>query len=127
MLEKTFFIADTHFGHEQIIRFENRPFQDARHMDDILIANWNKAVSHQDRVFMLGDFSLGEQASIVELILRLNGYKIFILGNHDRELPYTWWQQAGFDEVVNYPIIYKEWFILSHEPLLDSEKFSKKI
>ncbi len=54
---KVFFIADTHFGDSNIIRYENRPFSDIQEMDSILIKNWNKTVSRNDRVFLAGDFS----------------------------------------------------------------------
>ena len=33
MAGKIFFVADTHFGHEAMIRFENRPFKDIRDME----------------------------------------------------------------------------------------------
>jgi len=39
------------------------------------------------------------------------------MGNHDRQRSRKWWLEVGFDEVVEYPIIYKDFFILSHEPM----------
>lgn len=56
-MSEIFFIADTHFGHNEIIKYENRPFSDTDEMDRILISNWNNTVSNNDTVFMLGDFS----------------------------------------------------------------------
>lgn len=117
ILPKTFFMADTHFGHEDIIHFERRPFADGAEMNQVLIANWNRVVGTDDRVFLLGDFALGEQELITKWVRSLNGYKILLLGNHDREYPCSWWQQTGFAEVISYPIIYEQWFMLSHEPL----------
>ena len=58
-----------------------------------------------------------ERIEIKNIINELNGYKILILGNHDRDYPYKFWKESGFDEVYSYPIIFREWFILSHEPL----------
>ena len=54
----TFFTADTHFGHANIIKYTNRPFDSPNHMDDILIANWNAVVGPDDEVYHLGDFAL---------------------------------------------------------------------
>lgn len=113
----TFFIADTHFGHQNIIEYENRPFQTTQEMDETLIANWNRTVQPRDHVFMLGDFAFANKERTHELAARLNGYKILILGNHDRGHSYSWWKTTAFAEVVQYPIIFNEWFILSHEPL----------
>ena len=41
---KTFFIADTHFNHDNIIRYCNRPFVTCKEMDRQLIEKWNKVV-----------------------------------------------------------------------------------
>ena len=116
-MKKVFFIADTHFGHREVINFENRPFKSVKEMDEILIQNWNKTVSENDEIFMLGDFAFGEKEEIEKYILALNGYKTLVMGNHDRVYPLSWWAKAGFHEVIKYPVIYREWFMLSHEPL----------
>ena len=60
--EKTFFTSDTHFGHANIIKYSERPFQNVRQMDEALIGNWNEIVGEDDIVFHLGDFTLGENA-----------------------------------------------------------------
>ena len=52
-----FYISDTHFGHANIIRLCNRPFQDVERMDNTLINNWNNTVSNKDTVYILGDFA----------------------------------------------------------------------
>ena len=35
-----YYIADMHFGHTNVLRFDNRPFSDTAQMDDTLIQNW---------------------------------------------------------------------------------------
>ena len=37
-----YYIADMHFGHTNVLRFDNRPFSDTAQMDDTLIQNWKK-------------------------------------------------------------------------------------
>lgn len=53
------FISDTHFSHNNIIRYTGRPFQSVDEMNEKLIENWNALVEPQDIVFFLGDFGLG--------------------------------------------------------------------
>jgi len=79
-----FYTSDTHFGHKNIIKFCNRPFKDVDHMNEIIIANWNKVVSPDDVVWHLGDVAMGQIDHTLPLVRRLNGYKILVPGNHDR-------------------------------------------
>ena len=115
-MQKTFFIADTHFGHEKIIQYENRPFRNVAEMDRAIIENWNSAVSKQDRVFLLGDVGFGTMEYITSCVKQLNGRKILVMGNHDLGRNITKWYEAGFDEVSKYPIILNDFFVLSHQP-----------
>ena len=81
--EHTFFTSDTHFNHANIIRFCNRPFKDVEQMNDVMITNWNNAISKDDTVFHLGDFCLGGAAEWTKILDRLNGKIYLIMGNHD--------------------------------------------
>ncbi len=116
MSGKIFLIADTHFGDEAIIRYENRPFQNADEMAQIMIEKWNTCVGLADQVYVLGDFALGSKEEISELCRRLNGKKYLVMGNHDIESP-KWYRQCGFEQAVPWPIILDNFWILSHEPL----------
>jgi calcineurin-like phosphoesterase family protein len=51
--EKVFFIADTHFGSERILNYENRPFKSVKEMDEVLVNNLNSTVSKDDIVWFL--------------------------------------------------------------------------
>ena len=120
MSEKTFFIADTHFGDEAIIRYENRPFQDIQVMECQLVKNWNEVVRPEDRIFVLGDFAKGDKAELTRPCRCLNGKKTLVLGNHDTQTP-EWYRECGFDEASAWPIIFEGFWILSHEPLYVNE------
>lgn len=112
-----FFIADIHFGDERIIRYENRPFASAEEMDNALIEKWNACVAAEDTVYVLGDFSVYGEDKNQKILTELKGRKILIMGNHDRHFTPQQWRQQGFAECSEWPVIYKDFFMLSHEPL----------
>ena len=84
---KIFFTGDLHFGHENVIEFDHRPFRTVEEMDAELIRRWNAKVGKGDLVYVLGDMIWktrnGEAASLIQ---SLNGQIILIKGNHDRFL-----------------------------------------
>lgn len=121
----TFFIADTHFGDENIIAFENRPFENVEEMNDFLISAWNETVKqflykgeYPLEIYVLGDFGndLVELEDISKILSKLNGKKYLVKGNHDR---YTndEYRSVGFDEVYDKPVLLDNFYILSHEPV----------
>lgn len=80
------FTSDTHFGHTNIIKYCNRPFQSAQEMDEKMIAKWNARVKPDDLVYHIGDFSLVRDRDQVEnYIRRLTGHIHLVHGNHDRQ------------------------------------------
>ena len=82
---KIFFIADTHFGHEKIIKLCNRPFENLQDMQNQLIQKWNNKVSNEDTVYILGDFCFKmSKQDAVQILNMLNGKKVLIKGNHDK-------------------------------------------
>lgn len=115
-MAKTFFIADTHFGHKAIIDYENRPFDDTEQMDSFIISSWNKTVSDEDRVFVIGDFSMYDNERTAEICRMLKGRKQLIMGNHDTQPP-VFYSECGFEAVSPYPVIIDGFWILSHEPM----------
>ena len=47
-MANTFFIADTHFNHSNIIKYCNRPFISSEDQTSKLIENWNSVVKDED-------------------------------------------------------------------------------
>lgn len=83
-----FFTSDQHFGHENIITYCNRNFNNADEMDEYLIEEWNNTVGKGDLVYHLGDFAItgyskSHAPKVEKLLSKLNGQKILITGNHD--------------------------------------------
>lgn len=80
-------VSDTHFYHENIIRFDGRPFATIEEMNQTLIDNWNAVVHPTDTVYVLGDmFFKAKNEQVVEVLDKLNGEIIYVWGNHEREL-----------------------------------------
>ena len=111
---KVFMISDTHFGDERILRYENRPFSSVEEMDKAIIENWNQVVGEEDTVFHLGDVSSYDPERNKEILSSLHGKKILVMGNHDQNYTSRQWEEMGFDQAINYPILFREFFILSH-------------
>lgn len=81
----TFFTADLHFGHENIIKFCDRPWDNIEDMTEGLVERWNETVEPTDTVFVLGDvaFKLKSRPEFLNAVGCLNGTKILLAGNHD--------------------------------------------
>ena len=79
-----FFTSDPHWGHTNVIRFDNRPFADIDTMNWKMISEWNSTVNPNDVVLILGDVSYANLEETVRIVSQLNGKKHLVLGNHDR-------------------------------------------
>ncbi len=78
-----YFIADTHFGHANILSLCKRPFSSIEEMDEAIINAWNRKVKKKaDVVYVVGDL-VWEKGDAIKYLSRLNGKKILITGNHD--------------------------------------------
>lgn len=81
---KTFFTADWHLGHENVIKFCERPFANADEMDSAIIDETNKLVGKHDRLIMLGDFTMRPMPDIHRYVTSIKCKNIILtLGNHD--------------------------------------------
>lgn len=104
----TFWTADLHLGHTNIIKYCDRPYKHADEMNEALIANWNDRVTEDDEVWVLGDVALGHGESTLSMLAALKGHKYLLVGNHDRIFPENkdaykdkWrpWYKAVFEEI----------------------------
>lgn len=73
-----YIISDTHFSHNNIIRYCDRPFTNIQDMNKHIVEKWNSVVKPNDIVLHLGDVGFGLKEQLTPLITSLNGNKILI-------------------------------------------------
>jgi calcineurin-like phosphoesterase family protein len=102
----TWIISDTHFGHDNIVKFCKRPV----YHNELMVTNWFETVKPEDTVLHLGDVGFGRYADIFmgggSNVLKnipgnqfeLPGKKFLIKGNHDTK-PNYYYEGFGFEIV----------------------------
>ena len=85
-------------------------------MNEDLIKRWNAVVKPNDIVWHLGDFCFGKKENVQSIFPRLNGKIRIVLGNHDHH-KMKFYYDVGFQKVYDRPILFNNFFILSHAPL----------
>nr|DAM76856.1 MAG TPA: metallophosphatase domain protein [Caudoviricetes sp.] len=111
-----YFTSDLHLGHDNIIRFCNRPFSSVEEMNDRIIQNYNSIVHKNDLVYILGDLTY--KISVKEsnnLIQQLKGRKVLIRGNHDLK-----YDSSLFEDILDYKEFNQDKvkYVLMHYPLM---------
>lgn len=98
-----YYISDLHFNHVNVTdegrNFDNRPFKTVQEMNKILCENWNKVVTPNDTVYVLGDCFWTADNNIYEDFRKLHGNKVLIKGNHCRINPET---KSLFQTICDY-------------------------
>ena len=88
-MSNIFVVSDTHFNHENILKFLDkdgktfRNFSGTEEMNELMIERWNKVVKEKDKVYHLGDVYFGPNKEAENILRRLNGKKRLVVGNHD--------------------------------------------
>jgi calcineurin-like phosphoesterase family protein len=115
----TFLYSDPHFGHAGVCKFMRadgvtklRPWDDPDEMDEEMVKRFNERVRPKDKVYFLGDVAINRKA--LATVLRLNGDKVLIRGNHDifRDEEYT---KVGFRSLRACHVMNN--YLLSHIPI----------
>lgn len=118
------FASDTHFGHENVLRFAERPWESVERMNRALITNINSVVGRYDELYILGDFSFKmskEAAAKLRKSIKCKHVHL-VAGNHDKD-----WSQPDFANtfVLEPPIKVLKYegqkFVLCHYPIADWE------
>lgn len=124
---RTFFTADHHFSHSNIIRLCNRPFRSVEEMDEEMVRRWNSVVTNEDdEVYYLGDLTLQGLGVAEHFLDRLNGHIKMMSGNHDKR----WFHLFDFGyarirkmEAVQEIDINGKHIVLCHYPLREWNKY----
>jgi len=111
------FISDTHFFHENILKWGRGEFSSIEEMNEVMVERWNSVVKKGDRVYHLGDVWMGPSTheQRARLWNRLNGSKSLIVGNHD-DIKYM--SKGGFFRKIE---LWKVWqdrnLLFTHVPV----------
>lgn len=118
--DRVWFTSDLHFYHKNIIQYCDRPYKDVFAMNETLIANYNYFVKEGDFAFILGDFAFAGKEVVENLLTKMNGRKILVLGNHDRRQSVNTlgWQQVEKTLEIE---VDGQLVVLNHKPY--DEKF----
>ena len=117
--ENMFFTSDTHFGHENILKYCKRPFKNIQEHDEELIRRWNETVPEDGIVFHLGDVAFDTNQRIKEVLEQLHGKIYLIIGNHDwrRITDQHKWRFEEMTQQMSIKVGDTQ-IILNHYPLL---------
>ena len=117
--KKIFFVSDTHFQHENILKYCKRPFNTIEEHDEELIKRWNDIVPKDGIVFHLGDVAFGHNKRVHEILEQLNGTIHLVIGNHDWKniIEQQAWRFLSMNQQLKLKINNKN-IILNHYPLL---------
>ena len=117
---KIYVISDTHFGHENSLKWTDsegnklRPFNTVEELNNTIITNWNNTVNEEDHVYHLGDVVINKK--YLELVKQLKGHKRLAAGNHDI-FDTKLYLEAGFDKVCGARVFHGLQAILTHIPI----------
>ena len=92
------FIADTHFGHANILGQCRPQFATIEEMNRTIIDNINCKMTRKDLLYIVGDFSFRSQTPPTEFLEAIKPRKILIIGNHDD----SWLKKLSEEEIARY-------------------------
>lgn len=105
--DKVFLTSDTHFGHQNIITYCDRPFDSVDHMNSEIVETFNSILDDDSVLIHLGDLLMGDREAGLAVASEIRGRKFIIPGNHDdisslmtnarRERFMPLFEEAGFE------------------------------
>ena len=131
-----FFTSDTHFGDDEVLKQDLRPFKNAKQFAKILIKTWNKQAGKNDTIYVIGDFvdcdgeGFEGWKSAILLVKKIKAQTILVVGNNEERIIKYYFENnfdkfkeyclsIGFKDVCKNMIINmrEKYFFLTHKPL----------
>lgn len=131
MIMSNYYTSDLHLFDRSVISSASRPHKNLEEMHKDIIIKWNKKIKNSDTVYILGDLALPrnnkETKEVINILNLLNGKKVLIIGNHDRDLIKNESFNKCFNRIEEYCRILDEGkkVILFHFPIEDWESKRK--
>lgn len=130
-----FFTSDLHFGSEDTIKFDNRPFKNAKQFEKWTIKHWNKVSNKNDIIYVVGDFidchSKTDDSCVKKFLIakKIKAKIVLIIGNNEQRI-IKYYFNNDFEKFKEYCIycgfydvkyndvitINNEHFYLTHKP-----------
>jgi len=114
-------ISDTHFFHNNIIKYCGRP----QNHDDLMIYNWNRLVQPSNRIIHGGDLLWSAKDKFLEILPMLRGEKFILVGgNHDKGKR-KFIESCGFTFLEEKDLTYNKdgiRILFTHRPIIDNRK-----
>jgi len=93
-----YLIADTHFKHTNILKYEPLRVQQAKlkgydDFDEFIVDMWNSKILKDDKILHLGDVAFKDGYKIAN---RLKGDITLLIGNHDKKEHIIYYKKLGW-------------------------------
>jgi len=88
---KIWITSDTHFNHDKIIEYCNRPSD-----HEIVLLGGLSSLPKDDCLIHLGDICIGNDLIVHSLLENVKCRKILVCGNHDNK-SWSWYMSHGWD------------------------------
>lgn len=137
-----YFTSDTHFGDEEILKQDLRPFKDAKQFAKMMINTWNKQTKKDDIIYIIGDFVDCDGAGYdswkesLLLVAKIKAKVVLIIGNNEQRVIKHYFDDnfesfknyclsLGFMDVLENAIIQMRGvdFFLTHKPFDHNPKY----
>ncbi len=122
-----YYISDTHFGDQKVFDKCSRPFSGLKELENEIVKRWNKKISDNDIVFVLGDIAEDSYIKAIDIYKGLNGHKHLIVGNHDLKMLKLIKDSKVFESIDFIKLIddSNKKVCLCHYPIMDWMEFSR--
>ncbi|MBQ7308381.1 MAG: metallophosphoesterase [Clostridia bacterium] len=87
-----FFTSDLHFGSNETIIFDKRPFKNSKDFEKKIIKKWNNLAKKEDIIYIVGDMvdchldNKDNSINKLELVKKIKAKVVLILGNNEERI-----------------------------------------